>query len=307
MSQTVKSLQKSCQVCIILCLCELSSPSQTCTSGWLEGVSERCVYVCVSVSCGELVTCPGCVPASRSVPAGLQHPPSPWLGTGNNRKWMDLMFCAHPPKIPPVSQSLALKHNGNFVSKEWLKFKSYMELLHGWTIYNYEPTWKGWREGWCSGRGHWSGCWRREKAERWNKPAATSAPQPGRSVLQPGTSRWGEGSAGDAPERSAPRRRWRRLPTYTGRRGSPVRAREVVHACEALRFKMCVCACVMGCPNLTQGLSEHPAVHQCVYDGNRETDHTHEDVRAWQVGNQDVGDVAQLLLPGNDEHQPCVS
>lgn len=203
---------------------------KTCTSGWLECVSVRCVSV--SVSCGGLVTCLGCVPASRSVTAGLQHPPSPWLGTGNNRKWMDLMG-ADPPKIPPV---------GNSVSKhDRFKWKGYTELVHDWSTYNYQPTWKGWREGWCSGRGHWSGCWRREKAERWSKPPAMSAPQPGRSVLQRGTSRWGEGSAGDAPERSAPRRRWRRLPTCTGRRGSPVEQGQwFMH----VSHWMCVSKCV---------------------------------------------------------------
>lgn len=67
-----------------------------------------------------------------------------------------------------------------------------------------------------------------------------------------------------------------------------------------------VCELGGGGPDLTQGLSQHPAVHQRVYDSDRETHHTHEDVRTRQVGDQDVGDVAQLLLPGNDEYQACV-
>lgn len=72
-------------------------------------VDNKNVSVCEwRVSCGGLVTCPGCVPASRSVTAGLQQPPWPWLGIGNNRKWMDLIFCTDPPKIPSVSQSNTL-------------------------------------------------------------------------------------------------------------------------------------------------------------------------------------------------------
>lgn len=67
-----------------------------------------------------------------------------------------------------------------------------------------------------------------------------------------------------------------------------------------------VCVCVW-CTDLTQGLAQHPTVHQSVYDSDRETHNAHEDVRARQVGDQDVGDVAQLLLPGDNEHEACVA
>lgn len=59
--------------------------------------------------------------------------------------------------------------------------------------------------------------------------------------------------------------------------------------------------------DLAQGLPQHPAIHQRVDDGDGQAHDAHKDVGARQVGNQDVGDVAQLLLPGDDEHQTCVA
>ena len=60
-----------------------------------------------------------------------------------------------------------------------------------------------------------------------------------------------------------------------------------VSVCVCVSVHMCVCVC----SDLTQGLSQNPAVHQSVDDGDGETHHTHEDVGARQVGDQDVGDV----------------
>lgn len=59
--------------------------------------------------------------------------------------------------------------------------------------------------------------------------------------------------------------------------------------------------------DLAQGLPQHPTIHQRVDDGDGQTNDAHKDVGARQVGDQDVGDVAQLLLPGNDEHQTCIA
>lgn len=90
---------------------------------------------------------------------------------------------------------------------------------------DFSLTWTGWQAGWCSGRGRWWECWRRGRAGRWNRRPAMWAPQPGKSGQQRGTNRWDGGSAGDAPERWAPRRRWTLSQTCTEQMESPGQAK----------------------------------------------------------------------------------
>lgn len=59
--------------------------------------------------------------------------------------------------------------------------------------------------------------------------------------------------------------------------------------------------------DLTQSIAQDPAVHQRVDDGDRQANDAHEDVGAGQVDDEDVGDVAHLLVPQDDEHQARVA
>lgn len=59
--------------------------------------------------------------------------------------------------------------------------------------------------------------------------------------------------------------------------------------------------------DLAQRLTQDPAVHERVDDRHREAHHAHEDVRAGEVGDEDVGDVSHLFLSGYDEDQTSVA
>ena len=59
--------------------------------------------------------------------------------------------------------------------------------------------------------------------------------------------------------------------------------------------------------DLAQGLPEYPAVHQGVDHGDGQAHHTHQDVRAGEVSDENVGDVSHLFLPGDDEDQAGVA
>ncbi|CAG5920789.1 unnamed protein product [Menidia menidia] len=57
---------------------------------------------------------------------------------------------------------------------------------------------------------------------------------------------------------------------------------------------------------LTQSFSKDPAVHECVDDSHWQAYDAHQNVRAGQVGDEDVGDIVHLLVPRDDEHQAGV-
>lgn len=57
---------------------------------------------------------------------------------------------------------------------------------------------------------------------------------------------------------------------------------------------------------LAENFSQDPVVHQGVDDSDRQANHAHQDVGAGQVGDEDVGDVAHLLVPRDDKHQARV-
>lgn len=57
---------------------------------------------------------------------------------------------------------------------------------------------------------------------------------------------------------------------------------------------------------LTESLPQDPVVHQSVDNGDWQADDAHEDVRTRKVHDEDVGNVAHLLVPRDDEHQAGV-
>lgn len=59
--------------------------------------------------------------------------------------------------------------------------------------------------------------------------------------------------------------------------------------------------------DLAQCLAQDPTVHQGVDDGDGQAHHAHQDVRAGEVRDENVGDVTHLLLPGDDEDQARVA
>lgn len=59
--------------------------------------------------------------------------------------------------------------------------------------------------------------------------------------------------------------------------------------------------------DLAEGLSQDPSVHQGVDDSDWQADDAHEDVGTGEVGDEDVGDVPHLLLPGDDEDKAGVA
>lgn len=60
-----------------------------------------------------------------------------------------------------------------------------------------------------------------------------------------------------------------------------------------------------GC-EFTEGVSKDPVVHQSVDNGDGQAHNAHEDVGTGQVDDEDVGDVAHLLVPRDDKHQARV-